>query len=116
MLVILFRSRLNEQVDGYEAMANEMLELGRGMPGFIDFKSFRAEDGEQLSVAWWENQETLAAWRNHPRHKLAQRRCRERWYAYFKVEVAHVVRATDFFSEARRGAKDRARPDPPVPS
>jgi heme-degrading monooxygenase HmoA len=33
-------------------MAAEMLELARGMPGFIDFKSFRAEDGEQLSVAW----------------------------------------------------------------
>jgi heme-degrading monooxygenase HmoA len=99
MLVILFRSRLKEQVDGYEAMAAEMLELGRGMPGFIDFKSFHAEDGEQLSVAWWENEETLAAWRNHPRHQLAQRLAREQWYEYFKVAVAHIVRRTGFFSE-----------------
>jgi heme-degrading monooxygenase HmoA len=59
-------------------MATEMLELGRGMPGFIDFKSFRADDGEQLSVAWWDNQETLAAWRNHPRHQLALERRRSR--------------------------------------
>ena len=86
MLVILSRSRLKRQVDGYEAMAAEMLDLGRGMPGFIDFKSFCAEDGEQLSVAWWENEETLAAWRNHPRHQLAQRIAREQWYEYFRVE------------------------------
>jgi heme-degrading monooxygenase HmoA len=102
MLVIVFRSRLKQQVDGYEAMADEMLELGRGMPGFIDFKSFRAEDGEQLSLAWWENEETLAAWRSHPRHQLAQRLAREQWYEYFKVEVAQVLRATDFFSEAHQ--------------
>jgi len=51
-----------EQVDGYDAMAAEMLELGRGMPGFIDLRSFHAKDSEELSVAWWEDDETLAAW------------------------------------------------------
>ena len=73
MLVILSRSRLKRQVDGYEEMAAEMLDLGRGMPGFIGFKSFCAEDGEQLSVAWWENEETLAAWRNHPSTRTTNR-------------------------------------------
>ena len=49
------------------------------MPGFIDVKSFKADDGERLTVVWWENEETLKAWREQARHRVAQRTGRERW-------------------------------------
>jgi heme-degrading monooxygenase HmoA len=104
VLVILFRSKLTDDTDGYQAMAEEMLETARGMPGFIDFKSFRADDGERLSVARWEDAESLRAWREHARHRLAQRIGRERWYEYYDLEVAEVVRTRRF-----------ERPAPAVP-
>jgi heme-degrading monooxygenase HmoA len=96
MLVIVFRSRLSDDVEGYEAMAEEMLETARTMPGYVDFKSYRADDGERVSIAWWENEESLTPWREHVRHRLAQRFGRERWYEFYDVQVAKVIRSRRF--------------------
>lgn len=96
MLVVLFRSKLVEAPDGYAEMAEEMLALAKTMPGFIDVKAFTAEDGERLTLVWWEDDETLSAWRTNARHLVAQRAGRERWYEYYTLEVAEVRRAKQF--------------------
>jgi heme-degrading monooxygenase HmoA len=70
------------------------------MPGFVDVKSFKADDGERLTVVWWENEETLRAWREHARHRIAQRTGRERWYEYYKMDVAEVIRTSQFERKA----------------
>jgi heme-degrading monooxygenase HmoA len=103
MIVVLFRSKLVDEPVGYDEMAEEMEALARTMPGFIDVKSYRAEDGERLTVVRWENEETMRQWRENERHRVAQRAGRERWYAYYKIEVAEVTRAREFereFSES----------------
>jgi heme-degrading monooxygenase HmoA len=98
MLVILFRSKLTPTaaVDGYSEMAEEMETLARQMPGFVDVKAFKADDGERLTVVWWKDEETLRGWREQLRHRFAQRLGREKWYEYYKLEVAEVVRANAF--------------------
>jgi heme-degrading monooxygenase HmoA len=97
MVLVLFRSKLTAQAsDDYKAMADEMLARARTMPGFVDFKSFRADDGERLSVIRWESQDTMRAWSDDLRHVVAQRLGREKWYEYFRVEVADVVRSYGF--------------------
>jgi heme-degrading monooxygenase HmoA len=97
MIVVLFRSSLTAVAgDDYSQMAEEMLATAKDMPGFIDFKSFKADDGERISVIWWQDLETLAAWRNHPRHLVAQQAGRSKWYEYYKIEVAEVVRQGTF--------------------
>lgn len=97
MIVVVFRSRLTETAGSdYSEMAAEMLERARAMPGFIEFKSFKAEDGERLSLVHWQDEETLSAWRDDVRHRLAQRFGREKWYQFYDIEVAHVVRAHKF--------------------
>ncbi len=77
-------------------MAQEMVETARTMPGFLDVKSYQAEDGERLTVVKWQDEETLAAWREHARHRIAQRLGREKWYENFHLEVAHLVRSSEF--------------------
>jgi heme-degrading monooxygenase HmoA len=97
VVVVLFRSRLAPEAGAdYEAMAEEMLERARGMPGFVDFTPYAGQDGERLAVVRWQDEATMAAWRSDARHRLAQRLGRERWYAWFSLEVAEVVRAYDF--------------------
>ncbi|HTL44391.1 MAG TPA: hypothetical protein VL262_08615, partial [Vicinamibacterales bacterium] len=71
-----------------------------------------AEDGERLTVVWWQDEETLRAWRLHARHLVAQRLGRERWYEYYKIEVAEVIRAKDF---TRDGDQRRSIENPPAP-
>ena len=103
MIVVLFRSKLTEaEADGYAEMAAEMLARAKQMPGFVDFKSFKADDGERLSVIHWQDEATLAKWRNDERHRVAQKMGREKWYEYYKTEVMEVIRDSTF--EHRQGA------------
>ena len=98
MIVVLFRSKLvpTASTDGYDEMAEEMDDLARTMPGFVDVKSFKAEDGERLTVVWWQDEETLRAWREQARHRVAQRTGRERWYEYYRLDGAEVIRTNNF--------------------
>ena len=97
MIVVLFRSRLTAEAgEDYSQMAAEMLATAKTMPGFVDFKSFKAEDGERISVVWWRDEETMAAWRSHLRHRVAQKLGREKWYENYKIEVSQVLRSGEF--------------------
>lgn len=97
MLIILFRSKLTEEAgEDYQAMNAEMETLVRQNPGFIDVKSYKSEDGERLTVVWWRDEESLRAWREHARHRLAQQTGRQQWYRYYKMDVAEVVREQAF--------------------
>jgi len=97
MVIVLFRSKMTDAAGAdYAAMAQEMLDRARTMPGFVDFKSFKADDGERISVIHWESQETLRGWATDARHLVAQRLGRDKWYEYFRLEVAEVVRSYAF--------------------
>jgi len=96
MLVVLFRSKLVPEPEGYAAMADEMESLARSMPGFVDVKAYKSEDGERLTVVWWEDEDTLRAWRTNARHLVAQQAGRERWYEYYDMDVAQIVRRKRF--------------------
>lgn len=111
MLIVLFRSKLVDQPDGYADMAQEMLDAAKTMPGFIDVKAFKADDGERLTLVWWRDEETLRGWRTHARHLVAQRLGRERWYEYYKIEVAEIIRTNEFARDAQR----RSTENPPAP-
>lgn len=97
MIIVLFRSRLTpEASNGYAEMAEQMSKLAQASPGFIAEKGFTAEDGERLTVVWWQDEETLKQWRNDLQHLVAQRVGREKWYEYYKLEVATVTRSNNF--------------------
>jgi heme-degrading monooxygenase HmoA len=97
MVIVLFRSRLTSAAGhDYQQMADEMLRTARSMPGFVDFKSFKAEDGERLSVVWWQDQGTMAAWKDHPRHQVAKRQGKAIWYESYEIEIAEVLRSASF--------------------
>src|SRR5436190_15510467 len=111
MIVILFRSKLSASAaDGYPEMAEEMETLARQMPGFVDIKAFKADDGERLTIVWWKDEETLQGWREQVRHRMAQRLGREKWYESYKIEVAQVVRQNAFERPATDAARAPAAP------
>ena len=97
MMLILFRSKLTETAgDDYARMAAEMDAHARTFPGFVDVKSFTAEDGERLTVVWWQDEETLRVWATDARHRVAQTTGRREWYEYYKMDVAQIVRVKNF--------------------
>lgn len=101
MVITLFRSRLTELAgQDYHETAAELAERARTYPGYVAMKSFKADDGERLTVVWWENEELMQAWRRDARHVQAQKLGRERWYHYYHLEVATVTRENQFVRES----------------
>jgi heme-degrading monooxygenase HmoA len=101
MVVIVFRSRIRQDIPEATlgelgAMAQRMHALASGMPGFVSYKDFVAEDGENVSIVEFESPETLAAWREHPEHKLVQARGRTDFFAEYHIQVCTPVRDYSF--------------------
>ncbi len=86
-IVTVFRSRLRPDHDGYAATADAMEAAARTMPGFVDFKTFVAGDGERVSLVTFDSREHHEAWRDDPGHREAQRRGRSDWYAEYHIQV-----------------------------
>ena len=97
MIVVLFRSKLTEAAgDDYAQLSDEMDAHARTFPGFIDVKAFTAEDGERLTVVWWQDEETLRVWATDARHRAAQQTGRRLWYEYYRMDIAEIVRVKNF--------------------
>jgi heme-degrading monooxygenase HmoA len=104
MVVIVFRSRLRPGVENeIVKMGQRMFELASSMPGFLSYKDFVAEDGENVSIVEFDSLETLAAWRDHAEHKVAQQQGREKFFAAYRIQVCTPVRAYEFAWDGPRG-------------
>ncbi|HXQ58895.1 MAG TPA: antibiotic biosynthesis monooxygenase [Acidimicrobiales bacterium] len=96
-VVTVFRSRLRPgSVEEYEPLAERMVELARAMPGFVDYKTFAADDGERVTVVTFSSLEDHRAWRNHAEHRRAQTLGRERLYESFAIQVCTCISETRF--------------------
>jgi heme-degrading monooxygenase HmoA len=105
MLVILFRSKLTAQAgDDYSRMADAMFAHAKTFPGFVDVKSFTADDGERLTVVWWQDEDTLKVWATDAKHRVAQQAGKDRWYEYYNMDVAEIVRVSNFARSAETQA------------
>ena len=97
MMIIVFRSKLTPAAgDDYKQTGDDIFALAQTFPGFVDIREYKAEDGERLTIVWWEDAEKLEQWRRDTQHMAAKRTGRERWYEYYKMDVAEVVRTSNF--------------------
>ena len=90
---VIFSSQRTEGDQGYAAMAERMVELARQQPGFLGLESARGPEGFGLTVSYWRDEASIAAWKAHAEHAVAQRLGRERWYGAFALRVRRVERA-----------------------
>lgn len=81
-----------EQRRAYDATTSRMLELAAGQPGYLGVEAARGEDGGGITVSYWRDDASAAAWKQVAEHLVAQRHGRESWYAAYRVRVATVTR------------------------
>ena len=87
---VIFSSLLTEENDGYGAMSNRMVELAEKQAGFLGVESVR--DGLGITVSYWQDLESIKAWKQNTEHLQAQQKGRAAWYKQFKVRIAKVER------------------------
>jgi heme-degrading monooxygenase HmoA len=94
-VVTVFRSRRRGEAEGeYQALSAEMQAAARAVPGFVDFKTFTADDGERVSLVTFADLDAHRAWRDDPRHRRAQQLGRTDFYLEYSIQVGECTHAS----------------------
>ncbi len=104
-VVTVFRSRLRDdaETNGYRELAARMEARARQMPGFVDFKTFVAPDGERVSLVTFDTVAHHEAWRDDSAHRSAQQRGRDEFYLEYTISVCSEFWRRHFDTPALRG-------------
>jgi heme-degrading monooxygenase HmoA len=93
---VIFTSLRTEGEGGYGKMAERMLELAAGQPGYLGVESVRGADGLGITVSYWESEQAIIAWKAVAEHRTAQELGRRKWYSQYRVRIARVDRSYGF--------------------
>lgn len=94
-VIVLFEVTVkNGKMDDYLRMAASLKESLRKAKGFIRSERFSslATDGKLLSMSVWENEESVAQWRNLAAHRTAQKHGRIHDFVDYKITVVTPIR------------------------
>lgn len=83
-----------EGKEAYLDIASRLRRLLENREGFISIERFQSltEAGKILSLSFWRDEASIAAWRNELEHRAAQERGRGGLFAAYRIRVAEVVR------------------------
>ncbi|MCV6575912.1 MAG: antibiotic biosynthesis monooxygenase [Cohaesibacter sp.] len=90
---VIFTNLLHKEHPGYEAMGQAMFELALQQPGCFGAESTRDDTGLGITVSYWRDEDSIAAWKAQAKHMVAQKMGMETWYSHYEVRVAKVERA-----------------------
>lgn len=96
-VVTVFRNRLREPArNAYAAELEVVTRLARSMPGFIETKTFVADDGERATIVTFADPDSHRGWRDHPRHREAMRHGISDYYDEYSIAVGATSYASAF--------------------
>ncbi|WP_344305446.1 antibiotic biosynthesis monooxygenase [Nocardioides bigeumensis] len=111
-VVTVFRNRLRgEALEAYAAELEVVAALARSMPGFVETKTFTAEDGERATIVTFADPDSHRGWRDHPRHQEAQRHGIADYYSTYSIAVGATSYASSFVRGQDQGGQDQGGQD-----
>jgi heme-degrading monooxygenase HmoA len=97
---VIFTSVGTGAETGYAEMSEAMDRLAAEQPGYLGMESAKQQVG--ITVSYWRDLDSIAAWKANLKHLAAQQRGRETWYQAYTVRIARVER--DYAFERGGGA------------
>jgi heme-degrading monooxygenase HmoA len=91
---VIFSSIKTDQIQGYDAMAEAMVNLVMQQPGYLGHES--ARDGIGITVSYWDSLESIKKWKAVSEHQEAQLKGRSTWYQSYKTRICKVERDYGF--------------------
>ena len=91
---VIFTSIRTEDDNGYEKMAEKMLNLVSKQDGFLGVESAREDIG--ITVSYWRDLESIKKWKENISHIEAQKKGKEIWYKNYKIRIAKVEKEYSF--------------------
>ena len=93
-VIVLGELKLRDgaNLDEYKGLGERMYGIVSRLPGFLSVKSFKAEDGDEITLFRFASEEALEAWRTHPDHVETIRRGHAEFYASVFMQICKVIR------------------------
>lgn len=91
---VIFTSVRTEVDDGYTETDRILCELAEQQPGYLGVEWARNEVG--ITVSYWRDLESIAAWKANATHRLGQQQGREKWYEEYVTRICKVERDYSF--------------------
>lgn len=93
-VIVIGDLKLRDGASGeeYDRLGGRMYGIVSAIPGFLSVKSFRADDGEVVTVFRFASEEALEIWRTQPEHVEAMKRRHAEFYATGFLQICKVIR------------------------
>jgi len=93
-VIVVGDLKLRDDADmgAYGQLGERMYGIVSKLPGFLSVKSFKAEDGEEVTIFRFASEEALEAWRTHPEHVETMKRGHAEFYASGHLQICKVIR------------------------
>ncbi|MCK1389092.1 antibiotic biosynthesis monooxygenase [Bradyrhizobium sp. 21] len=89
-------------LEEYHRLGETMYDIVSRLPGFVSVKSFKADDGEELTLFRFASEEALEAWRTHPEHVETMKRGHAEFYSSGFLQICKVIREVGPFEHVSR--------------
>jgi len=88
--VIFVNQRSSEDSEGYGNMADRMVELAQKQQGYLGIESVREDGGKGITVSYWQDIDSIKAWKENMDHCEARKLGKEKWYDDYQLQIAKV--------------------------
>ena len=93
--------RHDASLEEHGRLGERMYGIVSQLPDFLSVKSFRSDDGEELTVFRFSSVEALEAWRTHPEHVQTMKRGHAEFYISGFLQICRVIREVGPFDHSR---------------
>jgi len=94
--VIFVSRRTGVDGEGYQRAAAEMEAAVASAPGYLGHDSVSSAEGGGITISYWRDEASVAAWRAHNRHSEVRQAGRDHWYHQYRLVVASVMRSDEW--------------------
>jgi heme-degrading monooxygenase HmoA len=84
--------------DDYDRLGERMYNIVSNLKGFQSVKTFKADDGEEITIFRFASEEALEAWRTHPEHVETIKRGHAEFYSSGFLQICKVIREVGPFN------------------
>ncbi|HLX15057.1 MAG TPA: antibiotic biosynthesis monooxygenase [Bradyrhizobium sp.] len=76
----------------YDRLGERMYGIVSNLPGFQSVKTFKADDGEEITIFRFASEAALETWRTHPDHVETMKRGHAEFYSSGFLQICKVIR------------------------
>lgn len=111
MIAVIFEAWVPGEAQAeYLDLAAELRPLLAELDGFLSIERFQSltNPDKVLSLSFWRDEASVAAWRNLPEHRRIQAAGRDHVFANYQLRIAKVTRDYSMTSRDEAPADSRA--------